>query len=102
MKTNPHTWECGHSARGNGFGGLLDLDEAHTAVSSDGEAAVIAEPRNVNSGDLASLEHCHPLGDFDGEIINEHLDGVIRVGEVDTGASNGSRLGEIRRGFRRS
>nr|GMC86550.1 casein kinase II regulatory subunit [Ipomoea batatas] len=35
------------------------------SISGDGVATVVAKPRNVNAGDLAGMENCHPLGDFD-------------------------------------
>lgn len=75
-----------HGAGGDGLGGLLDLDEAHAAVAGDGEAAVVAEPRDVDAGDLAGLEDSEALGDLHRVAIDEDLDGVLRsrAGEVDS------------------
>ena len=39
----------------NELGGLFDLDEAHAEVPNDGEAAVIAKPRDIHTTNLASL-----------------------------------------------
>ncbi len=39
----------------DGLGGLFDLDEAHAEVPNDGEAAVIAKPRDIHTANLASL-----------------------------------------------
>lgn len=33
---NLHPWERGHGTGSDGLGRLLDLDEAHAAVTSDG------------------------------------------------------------------
>lgn len=103
------TGKSGHGAGGYGFGGLLDLDEAHAAVPGDGEAAVVAEARDVHAGDLTGLENRHALGDFHRVPIHEHLDGVIRVREVDSSPADRSprwwreirrRFGLGNRGFR--
>lgn len=56
---------------------------------------MIAESRDIDAGNLASLQHCHSLGDFNRVPINEHLDGVIRVGEVDPGSGDGVPLRKI-------
>lgn len=76
---NLHPWEGGHGAGCNGLGGLLDLDEAHAAVPGNGEAAVVAEARDINASDLAGLEHREPLGDPHGVPVDKHLERVLRV-----------------------
>ena len=91
------TRESGHGARGDRFGRFLDLDEAHAAVSGDGESAVVAEPRDVDAGDLAGLKNGHSFRDFHGVAIHEHLDGVLGVREVDAGAGERSPRREIGR-----
>lgn len=84
------TWKRGHGAGGDGLGRLLDLDEAHAAVAGDGETAVVAEPRDVDAGDLAGLEHGEPLGDPHGVPVHEHLERVLRVaGELHPRPSHG-------------
>ena len=39
----------------DGLGGLFDLDEAHVEVPNDGEAVVIAKPRDIHTAILVSL-----------------------------------------------
>lgn len=51
---------------------------------------MVAEPRDVDAGDLAGLENGHSLGDFDGVTVHEDLDGIVRVGEVNARASKRS------------
>ena len=53
--------KSGHSIRGNGFGHFLDLDEAHAAVFSDGEVTMVAESRDIDASDFASLKDRHAL-----------------------------------------
>ncbi|OMP09661.1 hypothetical protein COLO4_05243 [Corchorus olitorius] len=84
-KTKRRIWEGGHGARGDELGGFLDLDKAHTTISSNGESTVITKPWNVYSIDLAGLNNRHALRDFHREPIDEHFDGIIRVREVYTG-----------------
>lgn len=50
---------------------------------------MVAEPRDVNAGDLTGLQHSESLGDFDRVTIDEDLDGIFRVGEVDSGPAHG-------------
>lgn len=54
---------------------------------------MIAEPRDVDAGDGAGLQHGHSLGDLNGVAVDEDLDGVVGVGEVDAGPSNGGPRG---------
>lgn len=54
---------------------------------------MIAEPRDVDAGDGAGLQHGHPLGDLDGVAVDEDLDGVVGVGEVDAGPGDGGPQG---------
>jgi hypothetical protein len=79
------TGKSGHGAGGDGLGGLLDLDEAHAAVAGDGEAAVVAEARDVHAGHLAGLEHRHALGNLHRVPVHEDFDRVVRFREVDSG-----------------
>lgn len=58
---------------------------------------MVAEPRNVDAGDLAGLENGHSLGDFHGITVDEHLDGIFGVGEMDAGAGERRPRREIRR-----
>ena len=53
------TKKSGHGTRGNRFGRFLDLDEAHAAVFGDGEVTVVAESRDIDAGDFASLKDRH-------------------------------------------
>jgi hypothetical protein len=39
----------------DGLGGLFYLDEAHVEVPNNGEAAVIAKPRDIHTANLISL-----------------------------------------------
>lgn len=80
------TRKGGHGAGSDRLGRLLNLHQTHTAVTGNGEAAVVAESRNVDAGDLAGLEHSHALGDLNGVAIDEDLDGVIGVGEMNSSA----------------
>jgi hypothetical protein len=90
MQRSQLTWERGHGTGSDGLGRLLDLDETHAAVSSDGESAMVAEARDVDAGDLAGLEHGEPLGDPHRMAIHEYLERVLRVGrKLHAGASNG-------------
>lgn len=57
---------------------------------------MVTEPGNVNPGDLTGLEDREALGDLDRISINEHLDGILRIGKVDTGATDGLPMREIR------
>jgi len=47
---------------------------------------MVAEPRDVDAGDLAGLENGHSLGDFDGVTVHEDLNGIIGVREVNARA----------------
>ena len=82
------TGKSGHGIRGDGFGRFLDLDEAHAAVSVDGEATVVAESRDIDVGDFAGLKDRHALWDFHEVPIDEHFDHVFRVREMDSGSSH--------------
>ena len=53
--------KSGHSIRGDGFGHFLDLDKAHAAVFSDGEVTMVAESRDIDASDFASLKDRHAL-----------------------------------------
>ena len=53
--------KSGHSIRGDGFGHFLDLDGAHVAVFSDGEVTMVAESRDIDASDFASLKDRHAL-----------------------------------------
>ena len=68
------------------------------AVSSDGEATVVAESRDIDAGDFAGLKDCHALWDFHGVPIDEHFDHVFRVREMDSG-SDYRGPGQQRRGI---
>ena len=41
-----------------GLGGTFNLDEAHTAVASNGKSFVVTETGNLNTGFLTSLVDC--------------------------------------------
>ena len=97
-KRERQTGKSGHGARGDGFGRFLDLDEAHAAVSGDGEATVVAESRDIDAGDFAGLKDRHALWDFHGVPIDEHFDRVFRVGEMDSGSGHRGS-GRRRRGI---
>ena len=58
---------------------------------------MIAEPRDVDAGDLAGLKNGHSLGDFHGVAVHENLDGVLGGWEVDAGAGERSPRREIGR-----
>ena len=51
------TRKSGHGIKGDKFRHILDLDEAHAAVSGDGEATVVVELRDIDTGDFTG-----PLG----------------------------------------
>jgi hypothetical protein len=61
---------------------------------------VVAETRDIDAGDLASLKHRHPLGDLHWVSVHEDLDGVLRIGKVDSGSGHRGPRRKIRRGFR--
>ena len=61
------------------------------AVSSDGEATVVAESRDIDAGDFAGLKDHHALLDFHGVPIDEHFNHIFRVGEMDSGFGYGDR-----------
>jgi len=46
----------GHGAGGHRLGGLLDLDETHSAVAGDRETLVVAKTRNFNTDQGGSLK----------------------------------------------
>ena len=58
------------------------------AVSGDGEAAVVAESRDIDVGDFAVLKDHHAFWDFHEVPIDEHFDLVFRVGEMDLGSDH--------------
>lgn len=84
------TRKSGHGTRGDRLRRLLDFDEAHAAVTGDGEAAVVAEARDIDAGDLAGLQDSKALGNLDWIAINEDFDSVFRVWEMDPGPAHGA------------
>ena len=60
-------------------------DEAHVVVSSNGEAIVLIESRDINTSDFAGLKNRHALWDFHQTPINEHFNRVFLVSEMDSG-----------------
>jgi hypothetical protein len=72
---------------------------------------MVAKPRDIHAGNLASLEDSHALWDFHRVSIDEHLDRFVRVSEFDSstgdwglwwrrGIRGGVRLGLSRGGLR--
>ena len=92
------TGKSGHGTRGDGFGRFLDLDDAHAAVSGDGKVIVVAESRDIDTGDFAVLKDRHAFWDFHRVPIDEHFDCVFRFGEMDSGSDHRG-LGRQRRGI---
>ena len=90
------TGKSGHGTRGDEFGRFLNLDEAHAAVSDNGEVTLVAESRDIDAVDFTGLKDCHALWDFHGVPINEHFDHVFWVREMDSGFSHRG-LGRWRR-----
>ena len=82
------TGKSGHGTRGDGFGRFLDLDDAHAAVSGDGKVIVVAESRDIDTGDFAVLKDRLAFWDFHRVPIDEHFDCVFRVGEMDSGSDH--------------
>lgn len=72
-----HSRHDGEGARGDRLGGLFDLDQAHSAVSGDGETLVVTETGDVNTGLLASLNNGRSGLNLDSLAIHENLDLVL-------------------------
>ena len=71
------TGKSGHGTRGDGFGRFLDLDDAHAAVSGHGKVIVVAESRDIDTGDFAVLKDRHAFWDFHRVPIDKHFDCVF-------------------------
>ena len=65
------------SARGNRLGDTLDLNQAHSAVTSDRESLVIAESGNFNTTLCASLINSIRAINFNRLIVNIDVECVI-------------------------
>jgi hypothetical protein len=72
-----HSRHDGESTRGDGLGGLFDLNQAHSAVSGDGKTLVVTETGDVNASLLASLDNGRSSLDLDRLAIHENLDLVL-------------------------
>lgn len=60
---------------------------------------MVTEPGDVDAGDLTGLENREALWDLNRVAVDEHLDGILRVREVDAGTTNGLTVREFRGGI---
>ncbi len=59
------------AAGGDRFGRrLLDLDQTHAAIASNGQPFVVAEARNFDPGLLRSLQDSRAVGDLDRNAVD--------------------------------
>jgi hypothetical protein len=72
-----HSRHDGESARGNGLGGLFNLNQAHSAVSGDGKTLVVTETRDVNASLITSLNNGRSSLDLVRLAIHENLNLVL-------------------------
>ena len=84
-----HAGCCGHGARGHRLGGLLDLNQAHAAVSSNGQTLVVTESWDLDPCSLASTNERRAR-------LNRHLLAIhLKFNHGDDGRGRGSALSAV-------